>query len=251
MSINHSNLVSYLKELNDKKSDLIIYVVICDIIGKFITPEIDDSFKALGLKTEFSKNKGFKGYLAIIDGGEIHQEKLGTQNEPMVYVTEKFNEDFIHVESRVTRSGFGQIFINGVNFSVNNRGFNFAVFNKSDKTLVDMCNFDMCETVECMLPQTIPIYKPFEPFDCKYYQNEVDRPERPLINFALTTNIGHIPYTSVVMISAFECHKTYNCDFYISVDDMATEKEHKIFFDIVNMDYGNIVKKYLGDIKHE
>lgn len=136
------DLTAYLNLLKD--SGYTFAIAVCDDAASGMSWEQIRVMKKMGLQASFKT--GFrKGYIALVDNGEIIYEKM--KAEPLEYTTvidEReweissvgFNEE-IPTEATVT--------IDGVKYSAPTRGLFFVVYSKEEHKVIDTGVFDLID----------------------------------------------------------------------------------------------------------
>ncbi len=136
-----TDLLDYLDSLKAQTAGNIIVVSVKDTPGLALDSFVASRLNHLGLTTNLEAQHAHS-YIGIINGGKVIFEKLGQNDEPTVY-SSKVGKNTLYVTSRTYKNGNEAIIkINGKNYSVNSRGLNIVVFNKTMGKAVDSVCFD-------------------------------------------------------------------------------------------------------------
>lgn len=135
------SFVEYLDGLDKVKEKYIICISVKDTPGVQYKNAFSEPMKRLGLSINLEKQH-WHSYLAVIDCGHVVYEKLGD-------IEEQLSRNIIidGIDIQVSSSGFrsantSEIFIDGVDYSVNMRGLNFVVYDKEQHIVIDSVCFD-------------------------------------------------------------------------------------------------------------
>lgn len=135
-----TNLKDYLRTLNKQKTNSLILISVRDTVGLAMNKELASLFKDLGIITEL-ENKHWHGFIAVIDNGNNIFEECA-DNSCVQYIG-KIDDLLLDIDSKPFKKGnISRILINGVNYSLNRRGFNIVVFNKELNQVIDRVSFD-------------------------------------------------------------------------------------------------------------
>ena len=136
-----TDIVDYLETLREKTAGNLIVIAVKDTPGLALNSFVSAGLQALGLKTSLMGQHGHS-YLAVINGGKVIFERLGTDETPIVYDA-KVGKNTIHAESRVYHNGnLAVININGKDYAINSRGLNIVLFDKANQEVLDSVCFD-------------------------------------------------------------------------------------------------------------
>lgn len=142
--INEMDFSRYLDLLKEAAARYTVLIAVCDTpFGESITPEIISKLMALGL-VENLYGKYRYAYAAIIDRNERVFEKLPSSQAQAVKWSGIVGNTEISLESRGYEAAprTGKILINGVDLSLNMRGFNIVVYDRNQDRLIDKVVFD-------------------------------------------------------------------------------------------------------------
>jgi len=125
-----TNLEAYL-ELLKEYDDSYIFISAVGHFTKFLTEYDVEAFKALGLKTDFSKNYATHSYYAVIHNKSVIAEKCSVNRL-------KYSTNLHPLSVNISSSGYSKtdtsltanITINGTQRAPNTTGFNFVVYDK-------------------------------------------------------------------------------------------------------------------------
>ena len=136
-----TELAAYLEQLKEKEGEYLIAIAVKDTPGLQLKGEISQGLRELGLQTDL-KGKHSRSYAALIDRGEVVYEALGRGLEPQLWEGEVSGHR-VQLVSRVYRNGNqAEIRMDGVDYAVNKRGLNIAVFEPHSGVLIDSAAFD-------------------------------------------------------------------------------------------------------------
>ena len=136
----------YFEFLSQNKKDYIILICSRNNIGPNISDAQADLIRSsIGIKTDFSSNRGldgnpWRGYFAVVDGGEIIAEELGVDKKTLRYRSQK-----LFIKSPVYTHATGvepaNISVDKVEHCVNKKGLNIVVIDKQTEKPIDSINF--------------------------------------------------------------------------------------------------------------
>lgn len=136
-----TDILDYLDLLQKQEKDNLVIVSVKDTPGLNLDSVIAQKLTALGLKTNLEGKHGHS-YIAVIDDGNVIYENLGENLEPSVYQA-KVGGHNLMVTSRVYKNGNESVIkIDNKDYSVNRRGLNIVVFNKTSGLVIDSVAFD-------------------------------------------------------------------------------------------------------------
>ena len=119
-----------------------IIISAVDTPGKFITEELALKLLNLGFKHSLH-NKSRRCYIGVIDEGNLIYENLGKPQESINHAMKLFDISLKIVCNFYSENEIlSEIYINNLDYSINSRGFNFAIFEKTSKRLIDSVCFD-------------------------------------------------------------------------------------------------------------
>lgn len=136
------DIYEYIDELIKNKNKYIIIISAKDTIGHMLYDRIAALYLELGIKT-YLKDKHWRSFIAIMKEGKNIFEVLGDENEEPSYFNGIISESIFSISSKTYRKGnLAEIKIDGIDYSVNNRGLNIVVYDPEKKTVVDSVCFD-------------------------------------------------------------------------------------------------------------
>lgn len=144
-----SDIHTYLLVLKKYSYRYIIFISVKDTPGFWINEIIANEINRLGIKTNLA-NQHWHGYLGVICNGEVLLDKLGDMNENLEEYLDVLGLP-IHLVSKCYNTGnISEISICGINYSVNNRGLNFVVWDTKERRVIDSVCYDTHkESVPC------------------------------------------------------------------------------------------------------
>ena len=152
--VKERDFLSYLRLLKKASPKYIIIIAVCDTgAADYFTPECADMMMDLGLKINMVERYR-QPYIAIIENGNILVEKVSENTEVPLYIEGSLNDHTIQVYSAGFnyQHGIGcgaMVLIDGADYLVGGRGFNFLVFDKKQDRIVDSCAFDTFNMGRC------------------------------------------------------------------------------------------------------
>lgn len=136
-----TDILEYLRLLNEQKNDKLIVISVKDTPGLALNSAVAEKLNKVGVTANLS-GKHSRSYIAVLNNGSLVHENLGKDLEPSVYKAKVSNHD-LYVESKVYRNGnLSVIRLNGKDYSLNRRGLNIAVFDSQSGELLDSVVFD-------------------------------------------------------------------------------------------------------------
>lgn len=135
-----TNILDYLKLLNDKKDKYIIFIAVRDTPGNEINTEISSLLNELGIKNDLI-DKLWYSFLAIIDGGVNIMENIA-KDIPISFSTDINNHHIIMDSAPYKNGNIANIIIDNINYSLNKRGLNIVVMDKNSAKVIDTVSFD-------------------------------------------------------------------------------------------------------------
>ena len=122
--------------------DLIVFISVKDNAGKVFTYTQLSLTADLNLKTKWNQI-GWNSYIAVIDNNHPQVELLSKGGQPLIY-DGSIDALRVHIESHSYDKGnFASITLNDAEYAVNERGFNFVIYDKAQKKVIDRVCFDM------------------------------------------------------------------------------------------------------------
>lgn len=138
-------ITDYINKLKTK-NDFIIFFVVKDTMGYYVGEDIYSLLNSMGLNAFARENSGkdnfWKGYIAVIDNGNVLYEKLAEYNGSVNYNNTLYDMDIDCFSSPYKRCNVASVLINNKEYAVNQRGFNIVVFDKKRKCVIDSVCFD-------------------------------------------------------------------------------------------------------------
>ena len=138
---------TYLDLLSLNKENYIIVFCVHDNVGRQIPTEHADAILDLGFKTDLHSTRGLDGssyrpFIAILNGGKVVVEKLGAKDQE----TLTHEEGNYFIKSSIKLQGKkcipALITQQSINYCVNKRGLNIAIFSQELGFIVDSVCFD-------------------------------------------------------------------------------------------------------------
>ena len=142
--VSEMDFSQYLDLLKEAAVRYTVLIAICDTpFGESITPEITSKLRALGL-LENLYGKYRYAYAAVIDRNKRIFEKLAPSRAHTVKWSGTVGNTEISLESRGYEAPprAGKILVNGIDQSLNLRGFNIVVYDRNQDRLIDKVAFD-------------------------------------------------------------------------------------------------------------
>lgn len=135
------DIYSYLEHL-DKVGDKFVVISVRDAIGQYVDDKLASLMAKLGFKSDL-RNLYRRSYIAILNDNKVVKEQLAEEdNIPLEYESSPDGIKVKVVSKPCLGGNISQMFINGFDYSVNNRGINIAVYDKLSKQLADSVAFD-------------------------------------------------------------------------------------------------------------
>ena len=137
-----NTLAEYVNILKVRMPNILIIISVKDTCGLSLNGERQKCFRYLGLNTNFTNVHG-KGFIAVIDRGNVVFEKLTGTSGTLEY-RENINGFPIYIQSSIySKLNRSIIRIDDIgNYSVNERGFNFVIYDYEQLKVVDSVCFD-------------------------------------------------------------------------------------------------------------
>lgn len=141
---------AYLETIK-KLDDCTAIITVKDIQGYFTTQAMIDELKSMGFDQADALLDGdYRSFIGIWSSGKAVWQQIGDREDIEYYGF--VNNRCIYAESAVGASGRGYIHIDGVQYAVNNRGFNIVVVDDETDTLIDSVAYDVYVS-------DIPVYR--------------------------------------------------------------------------------------------
>lgn len=136
-----NDIVEYLRILRLIKSKYLVVLAVCDTPGNELSDEIMLMLAELGF-TRFSKEL-WRMYVGVSYNTLILCDRAGERQEAAVEYSFASDALSVSVCSKAWRQGNrAAIVINGIDFAVNKRGINVAVYDVENRRLVDSIAYD-------------------------------------------------------------------------------------------------------------
>ena len=133
-----SQIMDYLVQNKDK---YIICIAAADDMQDGLGREEVTALHNLGLKADYDKDMSYRdSYIAVIDEGKVTFEELSNRKISYEdYIDSNDDPDGIHIE--IVSSGYltksdAEIYVNGEDYSLDNRGMNIVVIDKETSCVV-------------------------------------------------------------------------------------------------------------------
>ena len=140
--ITETQFDKYLELLRNIGKHYTIIVSAVDTPGKFITEELASKLLCLGFKQSLY-NRSQHCYIGVIDEGSLVYENLGKPKESITHEMKLLDISLKIVCNFFSKNEIlSRIVIDGLDYSINSRGFNFTIFEKSTKKLIDSVCFN-------------------------------------------------------------------------------------------------------------
>lgn len=134
----------YLECLNN--DTYIVIMAVKDESSGAITNELVNTMNELGLSVNLYEAGMRKSYISVLDGKNVIYEEV---SEDALSYNDNIDGISIHVESAAYSVGnSSSIIINGIEYSVNERGLNIVVYDKIREKVVDSVSFDTFDGLE-------------------------------------------------------------------------------------------------------
>ncbi len=138
--VKYTSLIDYLVYLRNNIYRYIIFISVRDTPGLALNGDIASKLNSIGVKNNLC-GKHWYGFVSVIDSGNNIFEEI--KENSSVHYSGYVEGLHIFVDSAPFKSGnISKIIINGDDFSLNRRGLNFVIFDKSQNRVVDTVNFD-------------------------------------------------------------------------------------------------------------
>lgn len=140
---------AYWNALQANLPNYIIAISVKDTPGAFFTEEMFTEMQKIGVTVNLTK-KTWYGYAAIIDGGTLLAEASEYQKRVAVEATTKDGVSIKVVSKPLKAGNCASIVVNGEGSSVNRRGINIVVYDKTKQCVCDSVCFDThVKTIDC------------------------------------------------------------------------------------------------------
>lgn len=138
--IAQTDIHGYLNALDARKQDLLILIAVKDTPGMSLSKEVAEEMRHLGVRSDLC-GQHWKSYAAVLDGGHLEFEELSD-----AMIEKRFR--LCGMDVTLKSAGFKvgnttKIIVNGEEYSVNRRGFNFVILDKASGQVLDAVCFDL------------------------------------------------------------------------------------------------------------
>lgn len=133
--------IELLAQLKDK--GYIIIAAVCDTIGFFCDSILDEKWKLLGFSETFFK-KIWRGYIGVLDNGQVIFERMGELDESVKWEGQISNQKIIVESSPFWNKNMVSIHFDDVDYAEHGRGINIVIYDKNLNCIVDSVSFDVC-----------------------------------------------------------------------------------------------------------
>ncbi len=132
--------------------DCTTIIVVREIQGYFTTQQIIDQLKSLGFdQADTLLEEEYHSFIGIWSSGNVVYQHVGG-NEAISY-GQFLNNHYLYAKSATWFTGnTGDIYIDDVQYSANNRGFNIVTIDNSTEKLIDSVAYDV-------FVESIPLYR--------------------------------------------------------------------------------------------
>ncbi len=138
----YTDIDSYLGRLKIKAQDLLIIISVKDTAGAWLRRVTAESILALGFKKSLYRQQG-QSYIGVLDRGEVKYEALSARGETLIWRSRDIKDFQLYVRSSIyANENTSNIRVNGVEYSMNSRGLNIVVIDRSAGTIADSVCFD-------------------------------------------------------------------------------------------------------------
>lgn len=150
IQIGNMNMADYIEKI--RGLDCTAIFVVKDIQGYFISKGDVDALKSLGFdQADILLDQEYHSFIGIWSSGRVIYQCVGG-NEAITY-GQFLDGHYIYTKSATWSSGnTGSIYIDDVQYAVNNRGFNIVTINNADYKLIDSVAYDV-------YLEDVPIYR--------------------------------------------------------------------------------------------
>lgn len=147
----NQNMAAYIQEIQSFGDCTAIFVV-KDIQGYFLSADDVEALKGLGFDQAGTlMNQEYHSFIGIWSAGEVAYQCVGG-DEAITY-GQFLNDHYVYTKSATYQFGnSGEIWIDDVQYAVNNRGFNIVTIRNSDFRLIDSVAYDV-------YVENVPIYR--------------------------------------------------------------------------------------------
>lgn len=134
--------------------DCTAIITVKDIQGHFTTQAMTDELKTMGFDGTSTLLDGkYHSFIGIWSSGKVIYQKIGEEED--IAHGQFLGNHYIYAESAIGSSGRGDIYIDNIQYAVNNRGFNIVVIDNQADALIDSVAYDVYVS-------DIPVYRLFD-----------------------------------------------------------------------------------------
>lgn len=141
----------YLKKIQELR-DCTAIIVVKDIQGYCTTEDTINEMKEMGFdQTDILTQEEYHSFIGIWSNGEVIYQQVGG-DEAITYGQYIASDHYVFAKSATWSSGnTGDVYIDDVQYSVNNRGYNIVVLD-NEGALIDSVSYDV-------YVEDIPMYR--------------------------------------------------------------------------------------------
>lgn len=141
----------YLKKIQELR-DCTAIIVVKDIQGYCTTEDTINEMKKMGFdQTDILTQEEYHSFIGIWSNGEVIYQQVGG-DEAITYGQYIASDHYVFAKSATWSSGnTGDVYIDDVQYSVNNRGYNIVVLD-NEGALIDSVSYDV-------YVEDIPMYR--------------------------------------------------------------------------------------------
>ena len=136
-----SNIFLYLDMLASHKKKMVIFIAVKDTPGYYFDKNISDKMHKIGFR-ESLIDRHQHTYVAVMKKGRIVYEKINNKGTKTDFHTKIVGNDIKIISMDYENGNMGSIKINGSEYSVNQRGINFVIFDLVHQLVIDSVCFD-------------------------------------------------------------------------------------------------------------
>lgn len=142
--ISETKLSKYLQEI-ERLHDCTAILCVKDIQGYPIPEDALEELKGMGFaNTATLSAKDYHSFIGIWSNGKVVYEQIG--GDELITHGQYFHDHYIYVQSATFNAeNVGNIYIDNIQYSVQERGLNIVVIDNKTFSLVDTINFDTFE----------------------------------------------------------------------------------------------------------
>lgn len=145
------NLADYIEAISNTENCIAIFAV-KDIQGYYITDEDVEELKSLGFdQANTLLDEEYHSFIGIWANGKALYQAVG--GDESISYGRYIGDHYLYVRSATYSAGnTGDIYIDNVQYSVNNRGINVVTIDNSDFSIIDSASFDV-------YVEDVPVYR--------------------------------------------------------------------------------------------